>query len=47
MQLGLLTAAVVALSGAVIALVTIPGKAPVTRRRDHAAKTRRAPLPGH
>jgi EmrB/QacA subfamily drug resistance transporter len=45
MQLGLLTAAVVALAGAVIALATIPGKAHATRRR-HPAKTTAAPPPG-
>ncbi len=44
MHLGLLTAAVVALAGAVIALATIPGKAPAARRR-HAAKTTPPPLP--
>jgi EmrB/QacA subfamily drug resistance transporter len=37
MQLGLLTAAIVALTGTVIALATIPGKAPATRRRHHTA----------
>jgi MFS family permease len=47
MHAGLLTAAVVALAGAVIALATIPGKAPATRRRHHPAKPTGAPLPGH
>ena len=44
MDLGLVTAAAVALAGAVIALVTIPGKAPAAPRR-HAAKTTPPPLP--
>ena len=46
MHAGLLTAAVVALAGAVIALAAIPGKAPATRHR-HPAKPTGAPLPGH
>jgi len=39
MNLGLLTTAIVVIAGAAIALATIPGKAPATRRRHHTATT--------
>jgi EmrB/QacA subfamily drug resistance transporter len=44
MQLGLVTAALVVLVGAVVALLAIPGKEPVARAAD-AAKTDAAPIP--
>jgi EmrB/QacA subfamily drug resistance transporter len=47
MHLGLLTAAAVALAGTLIALATIPGKAPARRRRRHPAKTTATPLARH
>jgi EmrB/QacA subfamily drug resistance transporter len=46
MHLGLLTAAAVGLVGAVIALLTIPGKAAAPRRRRHGAHTASS-LPRH
>ncbi len=47
MHVGLLTAAVVVLAGAAIALATIPGKAPAFRRRHRPAQTADTPPPGH
>ena len=44
--LGLLTAALVGLAGAVIALFTIPGKEPASPRRRHRAHEA-TPLPRH
>ena len=44
MHLGLVTAALVVLVGAVVALLAIPGKEPVARAAD-AAKTDAAPIP--
>jgi EmrB/QacA subfamily drug resistance transporter len=47
MDLGLFTAAVVALAAATIAVATLPGKAPARRRRHLAPKTTAAALPRH
>lgn len=46
MDLGLVTAAAVALAGAVIALATIPGKEAASERRHQPAETAGAPLSG-
>jgi EmrB/QacA subfamily drug resistance transporter len=47
MDLGLLTAAVVALAATVIAFATLPGGEPTRRRHHHAPETTAAPRPGH